>query len=47
MLDETVSCCFLSEGHAVDGLSGRSFLSMCGGEHGYTIVIRVLGMFKV
>ena len=47
MLDETVSCCFLSEGYAVDGLSGRSFLSMCGGEHGYTIVIRMLGMFKV
>jgi len=28
MLDETVGCCFLSEGHAVAGLSRRSFLSM-------------------
>jgi len=28
MLDETVGCCFLSKGHAVGGLSCRSFLSM-------------------
>lgn len=47
MLDETVGCCFLSEGHAVAGLSRRSFLSTCGGEHGFTIVIQMLGIFKV
>ena len=47
MLDETVGCCFLSEGHAVAGLSRRSFLSTCGGEHGFTIVIRMLRIFKV
>lgn len=47
MLDEIVGCCFLSEGHAVGGLSCCSFLSTCGGEHGHTIVIRILRMFKV